>query len=455
MLTARRRLRGGVFLSDNESGTELCPIRPLAPPSRLAVPLVQWAEPPAVPRVGPDDPVAAGQVMATPAPSAPGGLAVHAPVSATVGALVKVDTPYRDGVPAIELHSTANQPPPPPDVAAELPRWSAAQLWSAIQAAGILLEDAPPAAEGDQLDWLIVNGLESEPGKTAQLRSLMDHTTDVLTTTSWLKQTLGARRACLVVDARRRRLPGRRSFPGGLAELRRAARALPVGVLGLPNKYPQSFTPLLVQSVTGREVPYLGSAREVGVWVVGVCTVLDIRRAALAALGQMGTVISVGGDAVARPGNYRIPLGVTVGDVARQVGAAGAATVLADNILSGPAVRHAKTVVTKRTQMLLFSTLDHRSLQAPTARRTLWAARTPPEVRMPMGCIRCGRCQDHCPVGIDPRALLDLVERGRFDRVGGRFPAACIDCGLCDYVCPSSLPLMRAVQRSRSHVLDI
>jgi electron transport complex protein RnfC len=70
-----------------------------------------------------------------------------------------------------------------------------------------------------------------------------------------------------------------------------------------------------------------------------------------------------------------------------------------------------------------------------------------------MGCIRCGLCQDHCPVGLDPRGLLDLVERRRFDLAARRAPVVCLECGLCDYVCPSALPLMRAVQRSRRHVL--
>jgi electron transport complex protein RnfC len=374
--------------------------------------------------------VTVGQVIARPGRSAELGALLHAPVNATVGTIVTVDTPYRDGIPGLELHSTSDPPAPPADHAANLPRYDAGQLFSAIHAAGIVLDDFSPAW-CSELDWLIVNGLESEPEKTVELRSLTDHVTDTLVTTSWLKDTLGARRACIVVDARRRRL---------IARLRRGARGLPLRVVVLANKYPQSFARLVVYSVTGREVPAQRSAGEAGAWVVDVTTALEIRQAVLAGRRQTARVITVAGDAVARPGNYRIPLGITVGAVAEEVGVTGVAAVVADNLLSGPGVRHTAAVLTKRTQMLLF------------------ARPGDSDSRSPMGCIRCGWCQDHCPVGIDPRALLNLVESAaadRFAHMARRFPTACVDCGVCDYVCPSSLPLMRAVQRSRRDVLEI
>jgi electron transport complex protein RnfC len=104
------------------------------------------------------------------------------------------------------------------------------------------------------------------------------------------------------------------------------------------------------------------------------------------------------------------------------------------SLLNGMGVATADTVLTKATRCV---SAWHQ------IRRPPWE---------PQACIRCGACQEVCPVGLDPRALLDLAERRRFDRAALRRPHACVDCGLCDYVCPSWLPLTRGVRLCRTHV---
>ncbi len=285
------------------------------------------------------------------------------------------------------------------------------------------------------LNRLMVNGLESEPGQTVMRSCLVEHASEVLRLTAWLGGVLGARRVCLVAEAGAARTPGSAAALRRVARRMAGARSRNVRVIGLRNKYPQSFEPLIVQAVTGREIPHAGRAADLGVRVVDIRTLLDIGQAVASGRARTHLLITVTGDAAGRPGSYRVPLGATVGDVAREARVSGAATVVADNILAGPAVRRADTVLTKQTRMLLFG----------RSRRE--------EPRLPTGCIRCGWCLDHCPVGLDPRSLLDLVERGRWDLIARFAPAACVDCGLCDHVCPSGLPLKRAVQRSRGYVL--
>ncbi|HUU84457.1 MAG TPA: 4Fe-4S dicluster domain-containing protein [Phycisphaerae bacterium] len=420
---------GGMHLPDGKAETLRRPIRDLPTPPRLRVPLAQSLEAPAVARVRTGDQVTAGQVIAD--PSGKGAVPIHAPVDATVGGFTTVDTPWSEEVPAVELQPTAKAPAPVPDAPIQLPTCNLAELLETASAAGIELQDGPQTTPQSHVEWIIVNALESEPLQTANLRSLIERPDEVISTAGWLHRTARAEHVTLVVDRRRRVLAGES------ASLRRATRGTAVRVVGLPDKYPQSFPMLLARSITGREVPYRQSPMDVGVWVIDVCDLLAILRAVGAGRPHTHEIVTVTGDAVERPGNYRMPLGVAVADVARHVGVhATAARVIAGSLLSGPAIRHLQTVLTNRLRALVFT-------RVPT-----------PASRPPLGCIRCGLCVDHCPVGIDPRALLDLVERRRFDRVARRYPAACLDCGLCSYVCPSYLPVMRAVQRSRRHVLD-
>ncbi|MCP4250477.1 MAG: 4Fe-4S dicluster domain-containing protein [bacterium] len=431
-------MRGGLMLLHDHPWSKDERLQDLPAPPRLLLPLVQGRptqERPLEPCVDPGETVSFGQPIALPEANGARGVPLHAPADAVAGPVVSVDTPYGEGLPALELESCADQMPRRAELPDELPDVGAERLDQMLHAAGIGGPDWATADGSTTSSWLIVNGLESEPGQTVMRCCLIEHAAEVLRLTAWLSEMLSARRICLVAES------GPTRTPGGATALRRVARrmvgsaARGVRVVGLRNKYPQSFEPLIVQAVTGREVPFDGKATDLGVRVVDVRTLLDIGQAIISGRPKTHLLITVTGDAVGRPGNYRVPLGVTVGDVARAARVSGAATVVADNILAGPAVRRADTVLTKHTRMLLFGHSRRR------------------EPRLPTGCIRCGWCLDHCPVGIEPRSLLDLVERRRLDLTARFAPGACVDCGLCDYVCPSGLPLMRAVQRSRGYVL--
>lgn len=52
----------------------------------------------------------------------------------------------------------------------------------------------------------------------------------------------------------------------------------------------------------------------------------------------------------------------------------------------------------------------------------------PKEENIPSKCIKCGKCVDICPVGINPLAP--------------KLDAACIRCGLCNFVCPANINLI-------------
>ena len=127
-------------------------------------------------------------------------------------------------------------------------------------------------------------------------------------------------------------------------------------------------------------------------------------------------VVNVTGPAVARPGLYRIPIGMKVAEVLRHVGLSrSVAQVIEGGPLTGTALETTEAVVTRQTSALLI--LDHEHEHVPA----------------PGPCIRCGSCQDGCPVGLDPQALLDAAERGDKNTARSLHPGACLACGLCSY----------------------
>jgi electron transport complex protein RnfC len=353
---------------------------------------------------------------------------VHSPVAGTVAGLAAVDTPHRRRVPAVEIRTEPDEqtepvgtPRPDPDE-----RPTLAVLLRATAELGVDVPDADALRRAPRVRRILLNGLDADPLQTVCRRTLMDYADEVIAAAGLLHEVFGSARTDLVVDGGRR---------GLVATLTAAARGGPVRVLGVPNRYPQSRSVLLVRTITGIEVAADRRPLDGGIWVCDIGTALDTRRAWLEGRAATWRTATITGDAVAAPGNYRFAVGSTIRDVIDPIGLLESPRrIVVGGLLNGVAVPTADTVLTKRTWCV---TADSR------VRPVRLAA---------AACIRCGECLEVCPVRLDPRALLEAAERNRPDLSARLHPHACLDCGLCDYVCPSSLPLMRGVHWCREHV---
>lgn len=58
-------------------------------------------------------------------------------------------------------------------------------------------------------------------------------------------------------------------------------------------------------------------------------------------------------------------------------------------------------------------------------------------------CIRCGQCDDVCPVAISPQRLLHAILQDRLQTANADGLFDCTRCGHCDPVCPSRIPLLQ------------
>ncbi len=67
-------------------------------------------------------------------------------------------------------------------------------------------------------------------------------------------------------------------------------------------------------------------------------------------------------------------------------------------------------------------------------------------------CIKCGLCNDVCPVGILPQNIMDSEIREAEDRIYSYSVDQCVECGLCSYVCPSEINVLEWVRRAKRRV---
>ena len=71
-------------------------------------------------------------------------------------------------------------------------------------------------------------------------------------------------------------------------------------------------------------------------------------------------------------------------------------------------------------------------------------------------CIRCGKCAEACPMGLEPFLL------NRLGRAGGMLDALeknavqdCIECGCCLYSCPANIPLLDVIRQAKVQVMGV
>jgi electron transport complex protein RnfC len=164
--------------------------------------------------------------------------------------------------------------------------------------------------------------------------------------------------------------------------------------------------------------------------VINVATAAEIGRLLPRGRGIQERVVTVTGPAVAKKGNYRIPIGTPLRFLLETVGVAEAeiSHVFLGGPMMGAAASSLDIPLTKGTSGIVAFTRR----EAERTRR-----RVDP-------CIRCGYCVDACPMFLNPSDLGLLAKAGEFERMAAeRHLFDCFECGSCSFVCPSHIPLVQ------------
>lgn len=70
-------------------------------------------------------------------------------------------------------------------------------------------------------------------------------------------------------------------------------------------------------------------------------------------------------------------------------------------------------------------------------------------------CIRCGKCADACPMGLEPFLLNRLSKAGDLEGLEANAVQDCIECGCCLYSCPANIPLLDRIRISKGQVMGV
>lgn len=422
---------GGVHPSEAKQITEDCAIEVVLTPKQVAVLLSQHLGAPCKPLVAKRDVVQAGQMIGKSDSfvSAP----VHSPVTGTVKDITLQSHPVVGRVMAIQIETAEGHTPKLPMFekfdAGFNADYPVEGICNAISQAGVVgmggagfptrvkVEPNPAMIK----ETLVVNGCECEPFITCDYRLMMEASWQVLA---------GIRLAARAAGVEKIRIGIEDNKPLAIGVMTAAVstvKDIDIAVVPVKTKYPQGGERQLIRSVLGKIVPTGQIPPTVGVCVLNIATCAAIAEAVVLNLPLTHRVTTVSGRAVARPGNYYVPIGMTVADLLKYCGGLKkeAAKIVMGGPMMGFAVADLSTPLTKTSGAITVLT------QEDVTRAKYNKEQTP--------CIRCGRCLSACPEGLNPTKLAHAVKYNRMDLAQQYYMSACIECGCCSYVCPANI----------------
>jgi electron transport complex protein RnfC len=169
---------------------------------------------------------------------------------------------------------------------------------------------------------------------------------------------------------------------------------------------------------------------DAGVAVQNIGTIYAIREAVVFNKPLIDRFITVSGDMINRPGNYKVRIGTLISDIVEECGGLKGhpSKIVLGGPMCGDSVHTLDIPVVKGTSGILFLSEDE------TGTGDFGT------------CVRCGRCVAACTIGLIPCDIALAAEKGRFDLADKLHVNTCIMCSSCSYVCPAKRPLSHFVK---------
>ena len=437
MLAKLKRAAQGARVPHHKGTSGMATVQ-MPVPTRIVLPMQQHIGAPCTPAVQKGDQVYVGTVVGK-----AGGFVsadIHSSVSGTVLDVAPMRMVNGAVCKAVAIQTDGNQTVDPacvPPVVTDKD-----SLLAAIRACGLVGVGGagfPTAVKlaANTIDTLIINAAECEPYLTTDAREMLECSDTILSGIAAVMKYCDIPRCIIGIE---------RNKPECIDLMFSLTREMKgVSVKPLPMRYPQGAEKTLIETCTGREVPQTAPNGKAGIPADCGCVVMNVTS--ISTLGKylktgMPLVtkrVTVDGDAIANPCNIEVPIGTLYRDVIEACGGIKPEVELGKIIFGGPmmggAAPSADFPVLKQNNGLLL--LSRKAAILPEAQ----------------ACIRCGRCIEACPMGLEPVVIAGAFKRKDFDALKARCIDLCVACGSCTYVCPAKRPVSQTMALAKAWYL--
>ena len=369
---------------------------------------------------------------------------VHSPVSGTVKTVAPRKDMLGNNVMHVEItvegdewEETIDRTP---DIITEIPTDRNAVL-DKIKMAGVVgLGGATfPAhvklnpAPGSKADCILINGSECEPYLTSDNRIMIERPSEIIIGAAIMQMVLGGCRCVIAIEDNK---------PEAIASMKAALADLGyknMEIAVLKKKYPQGGEKQLIDAVLKRQVRSGALPISVGAVVQNVATALAVYEAVQKNKPLITNTMTITGDLLPVSGqhNYLFRIGMPLSFIAEQAGGVPeyAAKIVSGGPMMGKAVANLDASAVKGTASLLYLSKE--------------ATKRKEEGH----CIRCAKCADSCPMGLEPFLINRLYKAGDLAGMEKASAQDCIECGCCQYSCPANIPLVDNLRMAKGQVM--
>lgn len=430
---------GGVHPNDSKISKD-CAIENFPVLEKAYISMAQHLGAPAEPIVQKGDKVKVGQVIAK--PSGYVSAYIHSSVSGTVSSVEPyadlVGNPVMTVIIDVEGDEWEESIDRTPDVIREI-SLSKEEIIKKIAASGIVglggasfpthIKLSPPP--GKKGEFLLINGAECEPFLTSDYRIMLEYPEQILIGAKIMMKALGVEKCFFGVEENKL---------DAIAKLNEFSHQYPeIKVVPLKKKYPQGGEKQLIQALTNRRVPSMGLPIDVGAVVQNCGTALAVYEAVQKNKPLFEGIVTVTGNCSEQQRNFRLRMGTPIISLLDSIGRIpkDAAKVISGGPMMGKAISNLLAPTVKSSSAILLLTEEETKRKPET------------------NCIRCGKCVNACPMGLEPYLLVRYARNFMNNELEENRIYDCIECGSCLFSCPANIPLLDYIRASKGDVMKI
>ncbi|MDD6264920.1 MAG: electron transport complex subunit RsxC [Clostridia bacterium] len=429
--------RGGVHVPESKF-TQDKPIVPMTVPKTVSIPLSQHIGAHCSPCCKVGDTVLKAQIIGDVEKGL--GCPVHSSVSGTVKAFEEKMTPLGFKVTNVVIESDGESKLSP-DVrpfGKSVNEITESDVIDVVRRAGIsgmggatFPTYAKISSAVGKVDTLIVNCAECEPFITANHRLLIENPDSVIGGMKILLKAFGIKTGIIGIEDNKKDAID--IFRG------KASGDDMLDVRVMKTKYPQGDERQLIYALTDRIIPAGKLPADVKCVVFNAETCAGVYNAFTTGMPLIERVVTVSGDCVKNPGNYLIPIGTKISDIAQFCG--GYVKEPYKIVNGGPMMGFAQwdtdSTVTKGTSAILFLSKEYDK-----------------QYSQPSACIHCGRCISVCQMHLMPNYIAMFASKGEYDNCEKYSVMSCVECGACSYICPGNVHITALNRAAKTKISE-
>ena len=276
------------------------------------------------------------------------------------------------------------------------------------------------------INMILVNGIECEPYITADHRIMLEYPYRIINGIKYTMQAFNCKKALICIKSKYTDI--KEAYEEVLKEFPDSG----IELCCVKNYYPQGWEVEMIKNATGIQLKPGELPTNRGILNFNVSTMVGIYKAIKYNMPVVKRNITVTGDGIKHPHNFRVLVGTAFKDLLPLCGGYKEDDKEKIFILGGPmmgaAAPNDDVIITKTvTSIIVLNKTEYK--EEP--------------------CVRCGSCVLSCPVGLEPVQIMNAVKSLDKERIKALNPLKCIECGLCAYSCTTKSQVTDYVRRAK------